>query len=112
MSIEKRLDPPAPRRLPSATSTPATTTAGLPNVAMAPITGLRPYGRNARRHSERQLDLIAQSIRSFGFVNPVLIDRDRTIVAGHGRYEAAKRLGLAEVPVVFLDHLTPAEVKA
>lgn len=84
----------------------------LLNAHLLPIADLRPYGRNTRRHSDRQLDLIAQSIRSFGFVNPVLIDRDRTIVAGHGRYEAAKRLGLAEVPVVFLDHLTPAEVKA
>ncbi|HRW60431.1 MAG TPA: site-specific DNA-methyltransferase [Defluviicoccus sp.] len=77
-----------------------------------PLATLKAYARNARRHGDRQIDLIARSIREFGFVNPVLIDRDNAIVAGHGRYEAAKRLGLATVPTVLLEHLTDAQVRA
>ncbi len=77
-----------------------------------PIGELRPYGKNARRHSDKQIDLIARSIRSFGFINPILVDRDNVIVGGHGRYEAAQRLGLTEVPVVLLDHLGPEEIRA
>lgn len=73
---------------------------------------IRPFARNARRHSEKQIDLIARSIREFGFVNPVLIDGDCNIIAGHGRFEAAQRLGLDRVPVVHLDHLTVEQVKA
>ena len=59
---------------------------------------LQPYGRNARTHSPKQIAQIAASIRTFGFNNPVLIDKTDTIVAGHGRVEAAKNLGLATVP--------------
>lgn len=77
-----------------------------------PIGEIRPYGKNARRHSDKQVELIARSIRSFGFINPILIDRDNVIVGGHGRFEAAQRLGLTEVPVVLLDHLSPEEVRA
>ena len=77
-----------------------------------PLATLKPYARNARRHGDKQIDLIARSIREFGFVNPVLIDRDNAIVAGHGRFEAARRLGLATVPTVLLEHLTDAQVRA
>lgn len=77
-----------------------------------PTGDLVPYGRNARRHSDKQIDLIARSIRAFGFVNPILIDRDRNIIAGHGRYEAAKRLGRATVPTILIDHLDPAQIRA
>ena len=76
------------------------------------ITELKPYGRNARKHGDKQVDLLARSIREFGFNNPVLIDRNRNIVAGHGRFEAAKRLGLESVPTVLLDHLSAAQIRA
>jgi ParB-like chromosome segregation protein Spo0J len=63
---------------------------------------LRPYARNARNHSKKQIRQIAASIRRFGFCNPVLIDDDMQIIAGHGRVEAAKLLGMNEVPTVRL----------
>lgn len=77
-----------------------------------PIGDLKPCKRNARRHSDKQIDLIARSIREFGFVNPVLIDGANAVIAGHGRYEAAKRLGLTTVPTIKLEHLTEAQVRA
>ncbi|MFO1015077.1 MAG: DNA methyltransferase [Caulobacteraceae bacterium] len=73
---------------------------------------LRPYARNARRHSKKQLKQIADSIRRFGFTNPVLVSDDGEIIAGHGRVEAAKLLGLASVPSLKLSHLTPEERRA
>jgi DNA modification methylase len=73
---------------------------------------LTPYGGNARTHSRRQIEQIAASIRKFGFNNPVLINDDGQIVAGHGRVEAAKLLGLAAVPTLRLSHLSPAEQRA
>jgi DNA modification methylase len=73
---------------------------------------LKPYARNARTHSKRQLRQIAESIRSFGFNNPVLIDKESSIIAGHGRVEAAKLLGLAEVPTIQLEHMTEAQRQA
>ena len=83
-----------------------------PGITPLPLDEIKPYARNARRHSDKQIDLIARSIREFGFNNPVLIDRDNAIVAGHGRYEAAKRLKLKTVPTVLLEHLTEAQIKA
>lgn len=77
-----------------------------------PIASLRPYERNARKHSKKQIRQIARSIEAFGFANPLLIDRDGMVVAGHGRLEAAKLLGLAEVPTLRLDHLSPEQVRA
>lgn len=68
--------------------------------------------RNARTHSQRQIGQIAQSIERFGFVSPVLIDGANRIIAGHGRVEAAKRLGLDLVPVLRITHLSAAERKA
>lgn len=73
---------------------------------------LKPYGRNARTHSPKQIAQIAASIKAFGFNNPVLIDRQSTIIAGHGRVEAAKLLGLATVPAIRLEHLSEAEKRA
>lgn len=73
---------------------------------------LVPYSGNARTHSDKQIAQIAASIRKFGFTNPVLIDEDGSIVAGHGRVAAAKQLGIAEVPTIVLGHLTPAERRA
>ncbi|MFN3629752.1 MAG: ParB N-terminal domain-containing protein, partial [Casimicrobiaceae bacterium] len=77
-----------------------------------PTTKLLPYVRNARQHSEEQIARIAASIAEFGFVNPILAGADGVLVAGHGRLAAARKLGLATVPVVVLDHLTPTQRRA
>lgn len=82
------------------------------HVEMRPVDRLIPYARNARTHSKDQIAQIAASIAEFGFVNPVLIGADDVIVAGHGRVLAAKRLGLTEVPVIVLDHLSEAQRRA
>jgi DNA modification methylase len=73
---------------------------------------LVPYPGNARTHSDKQIAQIAASIRQFGFTNPVLVDADGGIVAGHGRVAAARQLGIAEVPTIVLGHLTSAERRA
>jgi 16S rRNA G966 N2-methylase RsmD len=83
-----------------------------PKLEMLPTEALRPYDRNARTHSRKQLRQIAESIKRFGFCNPVLIDDQRQIIAGHGRVAAAKQLGLSVVPTVRLSHLTEAEKRA
>ena len=76
------------------------------------IDRLRPWSRNARTHSRKQVRQIADSISAFGFTNPVLIDRDHTILAGHGRVAAAKLLGMAAVPCVRIEHMTAAQKRA
>jgi DNA modification methylase len=81
-------------------------------ISFIAIADLIPAPHNARKHSRHQVRAIARSIEAFGFNAPILIDRNRQIVAGHGRYEAAKMLGLAQVPVVFLGHLTEIQAKA
>lgn len=73
---------------------------------------LIPYARNARTHSEAQIAQIAGSIREFGFCNPVLIDANDGIIAGHGRVMAAQKLGMNEVPCVRLDHLSKTQRRA
>ena len=82
------------------------------NIECLPVEALTPYARNARTHSEEQVAQIAASIAEFGFVNPVLIDADGTIIAGHGRLLAARELGLEEVPIIRLAHLTDAQRRA
>ena len=88
------------------------------NIAMAQkielwnIERLQPYEKNARVHSKEQVGQIAASIVEFGFLNPILVDSNDGIVAGHGRLSAAKELALDEVPVVVLDHLTESQKKA
>jgi DNA modification methylase len=77
-----------------------------------PLDRLVPYTRNARTHSDEQVAQIAASIVEFGFTNPILVDSDAGIIAGHGRLLAARKLGLAEVPVIVLDHLTPVQRRA
>ena len=77
-----------------------------------PIERLLPYIRNPRTHSEAQVAQIAASIAEFGFTAPILAGSDGVIVAGHGRLAAARKLGLATVPVVVLDHLTPTQRRA
>jgi ParB-like nuclease domain len=81
-------------------------------VVERPINELTPCPRNARTHSRKQLRQIANSIERFGFTNPVLIDDHGLIFAGHGRVEAAKLLGLKQVPTLTLSHLSPAERRA
>lgn len=76
------------------------------------ISKLKPYSQNARTHNKKQLHQIAQSIKEFGFTNPVLIDGKDNILAGHGRIEAAKLAGLTEVPCVRIKHLTPIQKRA
>jgi len=83
-----------------------------PKIETVPTADLIPYARNARTHSDEQVAQIAASIREFGFTNPVLIDKSGTIVAGHGRVLAARKLELPEVPCIRLGHLTPAQVRA
>ena len=77
-----------------------------------PLNTLKPYARNARTHSKRQIKQIAKSIERFGFNNPILIDDDKEIIAGHGRAEAAKLIGMAMVPTVRLSHLSEADKRA
>ena len=81
-------------------------------VVERPIKSLRPYARNARTHSRKQVQQIATSIARFGFTNPVLIADDGQIIAGHGRVEAAKQLGWKTVPTLALSHLCEAERRA
>ncbi len=73
---------------------------------------LIPYVNNARTHSAEQINKLRSSLREFGFINPVIIDRDYNVIAGHGRIEAAKAEGISEVPCVFADYLTSAQKKA
>lgn len=71
-----------------------------------------PYTRNARTHSKEQILQLRSSLREFGFVNPVIVDKELNIIAGHGRIMAAKEEGLTEIPCVFVEHLTEAQKKA
>src|SRR6266446_2903699 len=77
-----------------------------------PVRALRPYANNARTHSKKQIRQIAKSIERFGFCNPVLIDDNKEIIAGHGRVEAAKLLGIKDVPTVRLSHLSERHKRA
>ena len=79
---------------------------------MVPIGKLIPYVNNARTHSEDQITKLRSSLREFGFINPILIDRDYNVIAGHGRLAAAKAENFDEVPCVYVDHLTDAQKKA
>ena len=79
---------------------------------LVPIAKLVPYVNNARTHSPEQITKLRSSLREFGFINPVIIDRDFNVIAGHGRILAAKEEGITEVPCVFADHLSEAQKKA
>lgn len=73
---------------------------------------LRPYEANAKKHDDRQIKNVAESIRQYGFVQPIVVDRNGVIVIGHCRFLAAQMLGLQEVPCVCVDDLTPEQVNA
>ncbi len=76
------------------------------------IDNLIPYSRNAKKHDTKQISRVAESIKQFGFVQPIVISKNNEIVIGHCRYEAAKILGLKEVPIIRVENLTDEEVKA
>ena len=82
------------------------------DMQLVPVSKLVPYVNNARTHSPEQVMKLRSSLREFGFINPVIIDRDYGIIAGHGRLLAAKEEGITEVPCVFVDYLTEAQKKA
>jgi ParB-like chromosome segregation protein Spo0J len=86
--------------------------AGDGRIEVLPVHQITPYSNNARTHSKKQIRQIAESIRRFGFTNPVLVDDNGQIIAGHGRVEAAKLIGLATLPAVRLSHLSAAEKRA
>ncbi|MBR0463438.1 MAG: ParB N-terminal domain-containing protein [Clostridia bacterium] len=77
-----------------------------------PVDSLTPYERNAKKHPDEQVEHIANSIREFGFRQPLVVDADNVVVIGHGRLMAAKKLGLVTVPVVRADDLSEAKIKA
>ena len=82
------------------------------DMQLVPLSKLVPYVNNARTHSPEQLTKLRSSLREFGFINPVIIDREFNVIAGHGRIAAAKEEGITEVPCVFADFLTEAQKKA
>lgn len=82
------------------------------DMRLVAVKKLVPYVNNARTHSSEQLAKLRSSLREFGFINPVIIDRDLNVIAGHGRIAAAKEEGITEVPCVFVDYLTEAQKKA
>src|SRR5919112_4752574 len=86
----------------------------MQHMAIAPmrVGNLRPYAQNARTHSKKQIKQIARSIERFGFTNPVLISDDNEIMAGHGRVEAAKLIGIDSVPTLRLSHLNATQRRA
>jgi|TARA_R100001463_G_scaffold69809_2_gene123263 hypothetical protein len=73
---------------------------------------LKPYENNPRQHSESQLDRLVRSIQEFGFTNPILVDADSNVIAGHGRLMAAELMGLTTVPTIELKHLTTEQKRA
>ena len=81
-------------------------------IEYVPIEGLIPYARNSRTHSDEQVAQIAASIREFGFTNPVLVDDQGGIIAGHGRVMAARKLGMNKVPAINLGHLSETQRRA
>ena len=77
-----------------------------------PVDKVRPSPHNARTHSKRQIRQIFNSLQEFGWTNPILIDRDGNVIAGHGRLQAAEMLGLASVPTITLEDLNPEQIRA
>ena len=81
------------------------------NIINRPISEIKPYEKNPRKNDDA-VKYVAESIKEFGFKVPIIIDRNNTIVAGHTRYKAAKKLGLSEVPCIIADDLTDEQIKA
>lgn len=81
-------------------------------IEQSAIASLKPFANNARTHSQKQIAQIAASIREFGFTNPILVDRDNVVLAGHGRLAAALQLGHASIPIIRIEHLSEAQKRA
>ena len=81
-------------------------------IEYVPLASLTPHPLNPRKHSRRQLKALARSIRAHGFVAPVLSDARGVIIAGHGRIEAARSVGIEQVPVVRIEHLSESQIRA
>ena len=81
-------------------------------IELRSVRALLPHARNSRTHSDEQVAQVAASIREFGWTNPILVDGDGVVIAGHARLLAARKLGMEEVPVIVLAHLTPAQKRA
>jgi site-specific DNA-methyltransferase (adenine-specific) len=82
------------------------------NIVYRQIKDLKPYKKNAKKHNKEQVEQIANSIKEFGFTQPVIIDKNNCVVAGHGRILGAKKAGLKQVPTVTLEELTEEQIKA
>lgn len=82
------------------------------NIVYKPIKELKPYKKNAKKHNKEQVEQIANSIKEFGFTQPVIVDKNNCVVAGHGRILGAKKAGLKQVPTVCLEDLTEEQIKA
>lgn len=82
------------------------------NIVYKPIKELKPYKKNAKKHNKEQVEQIANSIKEFGFTQPVIIDKNNEVVAGHGRILGARKAGLKQVPTVCLEDLTEEQIKA
>ena len=82
------------------------------NIVYRNIKELKPYKKNAKKHPKEQVERIANSIKEFGFTQPVIIDKNNCVVAGHGRILGAKKAGLKQVPTVMLEDLTEEQIKA
>lgn len=82
------------------------------NIVYKNIKELKPYKKNAKKHNKEQVEQIANSIKEFGFTQPVIIDKNNCVVAGHGRILGAKKAGLKQVPTVTLEELTEEQIKA
>lgn len=76
------------------------------------VAALQPYSRNARRHSKRQIGQIADSMKAFGWMNPILVDANKVVIAGHGRLEAARLLGLEKIPAISVEDLSEDQIRA
>lgn len=82
------------------------------NIVYKSLKTLKPYKKNAKKHNKEQVERIANSIKEFGFTQPVIIDKNNCVVAGHGRILGAKKAGLKQVPTVCLEDLTEEQIKA
>lgn len=82
------------------------------NIVYRQIKDLKPYKKNAKKHSKEQVEQIANSIKEFGFTQPVIVDKNNEVVAGHGRILGAKKAGLKQVPTVYPEELTEEQIKA
>lgn len=91
---------------------PIQTTKGASKIERIAVEALLPYAKNSRTHSDEQVAQIAASIKEFGFNNPILIDKENTVIAGHGRLLAARRLGIKEIPCIQLSHLSENQRRA